>query len=109
MTDHDPHNREDETFGRPGFLGPDSAHGQVCGWLRDNGIDPARVAADACASMADGQVTLVMKAAGPGGRGDVINPEGDGVLMETKAFPVTVSPPPLVEIWLAPKCPTCGR
>lgn len=108
MTDHDPHNRQDESFDRPGASGPQSTFVQACDWLRANGINPAHVAADARASMVDGKVTLVMKVRGANGH-DVIDPEGTGVLMETRTFPVTVAPPPLVEIWLAPKCPTCGR
>lgn len=110
MTDHNPHNRQDEGFDGPGRIqGQPSALTQVCDWLRANGIDPSHVAGDACASMVDGQLTLVMKVRGPGGRCDVVNPEGTGVLTETRTFPVTVPPPPLVETWLAPKCPTCGR
>jgi hypothetical protein len=108
VTDHDPHNRQDESFDRPGTSGPQSTFSQTCDWLRANGINPAHVAADARATMVDGQVTLVMKVRGPNGH-DVIAPEGDRVLMETRTFPVTVPPPPLVETWLAPKCPTCGR
>jgi hypothetical protein len=107
--EHNPHNRQDESFDRPGVAGPHSAYKQTLSWLRANGIDPSRVAGDACASMVDGQVTLVMKLAGPDGRSDVIDPEGTGVLKETRTFPVTVPPPPLVAAWLAPKCPTCGR
>lgn len=108
MTDHNPHNRQDEGYGRPREFGERPALDQVCDWLRANGINPVHVAADARASMADGYITLVMKVRGPNG-GDVIDPEGTGVLKETKTFPVTVPPPPLVETWLAPKCPTCGR
>lgn len=111
MPEHNPHNVEGESFDRPdAFFEPStrSLRERVCDWLRANGIDPTHVAGDARATMVDGQVTLVMKVRGPNGR-DVINPEGDGVLMETKTFPVTVAPPPLVEEWLAPKCPTCGR
>jgi hypothetical protein len=100
---HNPQNPEFESYDRP-----HSAHAQTCDWLRANGINPAHVSSDARASMVDGQLTLVMKVRGPDGR-DVCNPEGTGVLMETKTFPVTVPPPPLVEVWLAPKCPTCGR
>lgn len=107
MTDHNPQNVEDERFDRSGVHGP-SVRTQACDWLRANGIDPGRVAGDARATMVDGQVTLVMKVRGPNG-GDVIDPEGLDVLKETKTFPVTVPPPPLVEKWLAPKCPTCGR
>lgn len=107
MTDYDPRNTEDKNFDRPGFYGP-PIRTQVCDWLRANGIEPNHVAADARASMVDGRVTLVMKVRGPKG-GDVIAPEGDRVLMETRTFPVTVPPPPLIEVWLAPACPTCGR
>jgi hypothetical protein len=107
MTDHDPQNREDESFDQPGFHGPPIRE-QVCDWLRANGINPAHVPADARASMVDGKVTLVMKVRGPNGR-DVIAPDGDSVLKETRTFPVTVPPPPLIAQWLAPKCPTCGR
>lgn len=108
MTEYSPHNTQDESFDRPGESGPQSSFKQTCDWLRANGIDPSRVAADARASMVDGQVTLVMKVSGPNGH-DVIDPEGTDVLKEARTFPVTVPPPPLVEIWLAPKCPTCGR
>lgn len=108
MTEHNPHNRQDESFDRPGIAGPYSAFTQTIEWLKANGINPSRVAADARASMVDGHVTLVMKVDGPNGH-DVIDPEGTGVLKEARTFPVVVPPPPLVEVWLAPKCPTCGR
>lgn len=104
---HNPQNPEFESYDRPGFFGP-SARTVVCDWMRANGINPAHVAADARATMVDEQITLVMKVLGPSGH-DVVNPEGTGCLMETKTFPVTVPPPPLVETWLAAKCPTCGR
>jgi hypothetical protein len=107
MTDHNPQNIEGESFDQAGLRGiPTRA--LVCDWLRDNGIDPKHVAADARATLVDGHVTLVMKVRGPNGH-DVIDPEGLGALMETKTFPVAVPPPPLVAEWLAPKCPTCGR
>jgi hypothetical protein len=104
---HDPQNREGDDFDKPG-LGEPSARWQVCEWLRANGINPNHVPAYPNASMADGRLTLRMKVRGPKG-GDVIEPEGGDVLMETRTFPITVPPPPLVEIWLAPTCPTCGR
>lgn len=107
MTDHNPHNAAGESFDRPGINGA-SLRTQVCDWMRANGIDPHDVASDPRASMVDGRVTLVMKVRGPNG-GDVIAPEGDRVLMETRTFPVSAPPPPLVEEWLAPHCPTCGR
>jgi hypothetical protein len=108
MTDHDPHNRQDEGFHQPRTFGERSSLDQVCDWMRANGIDPAHVSADARASMANGQITLVMKVRSSNGR-DVIDPEGTGILMETKTFPITVPPTGLVQLWLAPKCPTCGR
>lgn len=105
MTDRDPQNRKDESFVR----GAGAMFEQTLEWLRANGIDPHRVAADPNATMTDGEVTLIMKVPGPSGRGDVVAPEGNSVLMETRTFPVAVPPPPLVEKWLAPTCPTCGR
>lgn len=105
--EHNPQNAEGESFDRPGFHGP-PIRTQVCDWLRANGIDPNYVARDARASLADGQLTIVMKVRGPEGC-DVIAPEGNDVLKETKTFPVIVPPPPLIAEWLAPKCPTCGR
>lgn len=107
MSDHIPRNVEGESFDRSGFHGPPIRR-LVCDWLRANGINPDHVFADARATMVDGQVTLVMKVRGPNGH-DVIDPQGRSVLTETKTFPVTVPPPALVEEWLAPKCPTCGR
>jgi len=104
---HNPQNVEGESFDRPGPLGA-SLRTLVCDWLRANGITPAHVAADSRATMVDGHVTLIMKVRGPNGT-DVIAPEGNDVLKETKTFPVMVPPPPLVEEWLAPRCPTCGR
>jgi hypothetical protein len=102
---HNPRNLEGENFD---IGGTESVRMQVCNWLRANEIDPGRVAADARASLVDGHLTLVMKVRHPDG-GDMIAPEGDDVLKETKTFPISVPPPPLVETWLAPKCPACGR
>lgn len=107
MSDYNPQNAEDGDFDQPGPHGL-SVRKLVCDWLRANGIDPAHVAADARATMVDGKVTLVMKVRGPNGC-DVISPDPLDVLKETKTYPVTVPPPPLVAEWLAPKCPTCGR
>ena len=107
MTEHDPRNRPDDSF-QGVHMGTDSMWAQTCDWLRANGIDPRHVTSEPNASMADGQVTLIMKVRGPGDH-DVIDPEGTGVLKETRTFPVIVPPPPLVATWLAPKCPTCGR
>jgi len=85
-----------------------STNQQVCDWLRANGVDPGRIPADPRASMTDGQLTLLSKVRGPHG-GDLVSPDGLEIMTETITVPVTVPPPPIVEIWLAPKCPTCGR
>lgn len=86
----------------------DDAHKATCDWLVALGLELRRVPADPHASIADGQLTLRMKVRGPAG-GDLLTPDRTGVMTETVTVPVTVPPPPIVQIWLAPKCPTCGR
>jgi hypothetical protein len=78
----------------------------TCDWLRANGVNPYHVPAEPDMSIADGQLTLLVKVRDENGR-DVI--DGDGVMTRTITVPVVVPPPPLVEQWLAPRCPTCGR
>lgn len=104
---HNPQNHEDESFDRPGFWGP-PIRTQVCDWLRANGINPRHVRKDARATLVDDQITLVMKVQNEAGN-DIVDPDGLDVLKETRTFPVVVPPPPLIETWLAAKCPTCGR
>lgn len=108
MTDekYNPHNPDSWTMGGPSVAG--SAHQQICDWLRANGLNPARIPINPHASMVDGQLTLLQKVRSPHG-GDLVSPDGMEIMTETVTVPVAVPPPPIVEIWLAPKCPTCGR
>lgn len=109
--EHNPHNPDtwDPSFSAAfDQVSSSWANRQVCDWLRANGLDPAHLPADPHASLTDGQLTLLRKVRGPNGY-DVVDPHGAGVVTETITVPVTVPPPPIVEIWLAPKCPTCGR
>jgi hypothetical protein len=116
MSGHNPHNPipyEPGVF--PATMlqaGASSPQDIICNWLRELGLDPSLLPADPRASMKDGQLTLLRKVTKPGTNGgliDVVTPDRTGVMTETITVPVTVPPPPLVEIWLAPTCPTCGR
>lgn len=83
---------------------------QILTWLRDLGIDTKQVPAMCRASVADGELTIDLFVRGPQGQDRVANPEDPSEAMKhTVTVPVTVAPPPAVEIWLAPKCPECGR
>lgn len=80
----------------------------ICEWLTANDINPHHIPTWATPSIADGQLTIQRKVQRNGR--DVIDPTAAlSVLTETVTVPVTVPPPPLVETWLAPRCPTCGR
>jgi hypothetical protein len=108
---HDPHNPDAWRMTFPSTMqqsGAEKPFDVICEWLRALGLDTSRLPADPHASMADGQLTLLRKVRGPNG-GDVLNSDRTGVMTETITVPVTVAPPPIAEIWLAPKCPTCGR
>lgn len=107
---HNPKNPDAWTMTYPSTMeqaGRTSPHEEICAWLRANGLDPRVVCAEANASVSDGQLTLLCKVQHDGH--DVLNPERTDVMRETVTLPVVVPPPPIVEIWLAPKCPTCGR
>lgn len=104
---HNPSNPSLDSFEFPGYHAPQIRQTAI-DWFRANGVDTKHVAADPHASVADGKLTFLSKVRGPGG-GHVIAPDGTSVLMETLSVPVTVPPPPLLEKWLAPRCPTCGR
>jgi hypothetical protein len=106
---HNPHNPEPYSYPRTmDPAGRSAAHREICDWLRALGLDPKMIPSDPRASMADGQLTILRKVTGPNGR-EVLNVELTGPMTETITVPVTVPPPPMAEIWLAPKCPTCGR
>lgn len=85
---------------------------KVCAWFRANGLDPARLPMESNASIADGRITTLRKVGRPGEHGrlvDVLNPNGDGVLVETVTVPLLVEPDAEIAEWLRPRCPTCGR
>lgn len=104
---YDPSNPEPDNFEFPGYHGPQIRQ-TILDWFRANGVDTKYLPADPRATVGDGQLTFLSRVRGPGGAGYVIAPD-DTVLTETVTVPVTVPPPPLVEKWLAPRCPSCGR
>lgn len=108
MDQHDPSNPEPDSFEFPGYHGPQIRQ-TIIAWFQANGVDASRLPADPQATVTDGELTFLSKVSRPGDKGDVIAPDGLGPLTETLTVPVTVPPPPLVEKWLAPRCPTCGR
>lgn len=83
---------------------------QVLAWLEAHGIERRLVPADPRASIADGNLTLQLWVSGASGHGVMIDPsQPNEIMRRTVTVPVTVPPPPVVETWLAPHCPTCGR
>lgn len=111
-TDYNPSNPDTWQMTWPDGMehtGHFSAHQAILSWLRELGIDTRRLPADPHASLVDGQLTLLRKVDGPTGR-DVFAPgDLDRVMTQTITVPVTVPPPPIVQLWLAPRCPTCDR
>ncbi len=85
-----------------------SAQREIVAWLTANGIDANKVPLDPNCTVTGGWITLTMKVSGPGGI-DVLVPGKNDVFKETRTFPLLVEPTGIVRIWLAPKCPTCGR
>ena len=81
---------------------------RLCDWLRVNGIDPANVPPDAHPTLVDGKLTLRMRLLDANGKMQ-FDPAGDGLLEHTVTVPVEVPPTGDVLLWLAPRCPTCGR
>lgn len=112
MTDYDPANPATWDMGWPEGMenaGPMTPHQVILSWLRENGIDTRRLLADPHASLVNGKLTLLRKVDGPNGR-DVYDPNNPNqVMTQTITVPVTIPPPPIVQLWLAPRCPTCGR
>jgi len=101
VADHNPHNA---------YPDDQSVVEQILTWLEAHGIERRLVPADPCASVADGQLTIQLWASGPSGSGIRVDPmRPNEVIRETVTVPVAVPPPPVVETWLAPKCPMCGR
>jgi len=81
---------------------------RLCDWLRLNGINPHHVPHDERPTYADGKLTLRMKLLNDKGK-QQFDPSGDGVLTHAVTVPVEVPPTDDVLLWLAPRCPTCGR
>ena len=81
----------------------------VCEWLTANGIDIMRVPQDARASIADGKLTIPLWVLDENGYMRVDPNEPNTLMRETVTVPVKVPPSPVVEVWLTPKCPACGR
>ena len=111
MTDHSPSNPTHDPYTWPATMDQAAANvaiKEIADWLRELGLNPAHLPADPHATVVDGQLTLQRKVRGPSG-GDLLTPDRSAVMLETITVPVTVPPPPIAEIWLAPKCPTCGR
>ncbi len=85
--------------------------GEVCTWLKANGIDPDQVPSDPGASIGDdGQLTIRRAVTSPltgAWQLDPANP--NRVLTQVLTVRVLVEPSADVAEWLWPKCPTCGR
>jgi hypothetical protein len=95
---HNPHNPDQDGDARKA----------ICNWLRANRVDPNITPADPRASIANGQLTILQKVRRNGR--DLIDPtRPNEILTETITVPVIVPPPAIVQIWLAPRCPSCGR
>ena len=88
--------------------GRTDAHRETCDWLRANGLDPKEIPVNPKASLADGSLTLQRFVLNQDGK-RIFSPDRGEFMTETVTLSVTTPPTPLVEIWLAPKCPTCGR
>jgi len=81
----------------------------VCDWLAANGINPRDVPTHARASIADGQLTIPMYVVDKKGH-HVIDPnDPNAALTHAVTVPVKVQPNSDVELWLMPRCETCGR
>jgi hypothetical protein len=81
---------------------------RLCDWLRLNDIEPNHVPAYERPTYADGKLTLRMRLLDANGKPQY-TPAGDGLLEHTVTLPVEVPPTDDVLLWLAPRCPTCGR
>lgn len=79
---------------------------ELCDWLRANDVDPGTIPADERISIADGQMTMRQATLNERGKTIVVDNQ---ILTHVITVPVKVAPPPLVEEWLRPRCPTCGR
>lgn len=81
---------------------------QILAWLRANDIDPSLVPARARASISDGLLTLPIYVRTAKGQ-LFVDPSTDAPARHTVTVPVKVAPPPDVQLWLTPRCETCGR
>jgi hypothetical protein len=86
----------------------DAFRERLCEWLRLNGINPNHVPAYERPTYADGKLTLRMRLLSADGKVQ-LEPSGEGVLNHTVTVPVEVPPTDDVLLWLAPRCPACGR
>jgi hypothetical protein len=88
----------------------DALQKAVCAWLRANGIDPIDTPRESGATITDAHLTLRQWVRHPQNGNVMKDPDrANEVMTRTITVPVIVPPPPLVEEWLAPRCPTCGR
>jgi hypothetical protein len=88
----------------------DALRSQVIAWFRANGVDTSRLPQDPHASITNGQLTFRRWVLSEPTGTPMIDPDDrNRLLTETVTVPLVVPPPPDVETWLAPTCPTCGR
>lgn len=82
----------------------------ACAWLRANGINPHDTPREAGATITEGQLTIRQWVRHPQTGAVMRDPEReDQIMTRTITVPVVEAPTPLVEDWLTPRCPTCGR
>jgi hypothetical protein len=81
---------------------------RLCDWLRLNGINPNHVPPYERPTYVDGKLTLRMRLLDDNGKVQH-DPSRDGLLEHTVTLPLEVPPTGDVLLWLAPRCPTCGR
>lgn len=82
---------------------------QILNWLRANGVKPEEVPAGVRATVTDGRLTIPVFVRDSEGH-QIEDPSAPGTLATyTVTVPVVVPPSRDVELWLQPRCETCGR
>lgn len=81
----------------------------ICDWLTHNGVDYHDVPMGSHASIVNGQLTIELWVRNASGQ-LVWDPDNPSEIMRRSVtVPVKVKPNGDVELWLMPRCETCGR